>query len=84
MLKDAGKTGFKEMNIKPSDKKRHIEAYQEALKELPHILKVVIIIQNKWHPSFISYTKFILRGWPQRQQETLYPIQGGFSTGDYI
>ena len=26
--------------------------------------------------------KFTLRGWPQRQQEMLIVIRGGFSTGD--
>ena len=27
------------------------------------------------------YTKFILRGWPQRQQETLYPYTRGLLHG---
>ena len=40
MLKEAGKTGVKEMKIVKRVLKPYIPAYQEALQQLPELIKV--------------------------------------------
>ena len=39
---------------------------------------MMLVLDNYVYTYLINlYTKFILRGWPQRQQETLYPYTMG-------
>ena len=39
------------------------------------------LITIDYHKDVKVYTKFILRGWPQRQQETLYSYTRGLLHG---